>query len=249
MKAYVINLDRDTHRLEKITETLAKAGLEWERVSAVAGSTIDQHIVDRHHRAGITPLSANEVGCLLSHQKAMDLLLSTQDDYALILEDDVCVADYAKEGIDLIGRGISDHAIIKVETSPMGIDVSRDRIPFGGRYLHDLKSFHLGTAAYIVRRDAAKILRDRLDHAATPADYEIFRELRGELKIAQAIPSPFIQDRFLNGDNGDSSIGTRDTQTSKRRGVLSRILRPLLIRGLNLMRYRSGIKRVNVAFG
>jgi GR25 family glycosyltransferase involved in LPS biosynthesis len=78
-RVLVINLDRRTDRLEKVTAELNALGIEFERLSAVDAVA-----------EGITPV----IACMLSHIKAAEMAAGHR---VLILEDDATFAENFNE--------------------------------------------------------------------------------------------------------------------------------------------------------
>ena len=84
---YVINLEKDVDRLEKITEALKPN--QFTRIQGVYGKDLDVTQIDDvfYTSQYLTPKSA--IGCALSHRKALSHFLQhSNKDYVLILEDD-----------------------------------------------------------------------------------------------------------------------------------------------------------------
>jgi len=92
---YWLNLDADTHRREYMEEQFEYWQIEnHTRISGYDGRTDDVC----EHITGIAPdnVSTNELGCCLSHLKAIKhFYQETDDEYCLIFEDDV-VLDIVK---------------------------------------------------------------------------------------------------------------------------------------------------------
>lgn len=98
---FLINLDGSDDRLQAATRQLDAAGLTFQRVPAVDGrkcaaSDLPDYdpklALKRHGRL----LSGGEVGCYLSHIKALRLFLDSDAPMALVLEDDIAVGPHAK---------------------------------------------------------------------------------------------------------------------------------------------------------
>lgn len=90
---YVINLNRSTDRLARISADLNAAGLAFERIPAIDASepAIFEQVYDarENRRNYLAPLSRQEVACFLSHRRAWQTFLETSDaPYAIFLEDD-----------------------------------------------------------------------------------------------------------------------------------------------------------------
>jgi GR25 family glycosyltransferase involved in LPS biosynthesis len=102
MKYFWINIDKSTKRREFMEKQFKKLQIENYRVSAVTPDDFDEVLVQKK------PLSCNypgcvtcdyEFACLCSHIKAMQEGLKTNDEYFVILEDDMFlpfIIDYKK---------------------------------------------------------------------------------------------------------------------------------------------------------
>jgi GR25 family glycosyltransferase involved in LPS biosynthesis len=102
MKYFWINIDKSTKRREFMENQFKKLGIENYRVSAITPYDFDELLVQKK------PLSCNypgcvtcdyEFACLCSHIKAMQEGLKTNDDYFVIIEDDMFLPftiDYKK---------------------------------------------------------------------------------------------------------------------------------------------------------
>ena len=90
-----------------MVEGLRKFNIRPERISAIDGKTLDEQQVTR-----LAPplnsflklefpreLTKGEIGCFLSHRKAWKRFLESEDDWALIMEDDVRFSSKAIEYI------------------------------------------------------------------------------------------------------------------------------------------------------
>ena len=93
MRILVINLARATDRRQKMTEQLESLGVAYEFLEATDGRCLteaDRALVDHERRKSISPypLSDNETGCWISHRRAMENLLASNDSMLTIVEDD-----------------------------------------------------------------------------------------------------------------------------------------------------------------
>lgn len=86
---YYINLDRSPERNEHMIEQLQKHKVkDWKRVKGVDGDK-DPSIKYIKDFGIFKPLSSGEIGCTLSHLRAIKTAYDDNVPYALILEDDV----------------------------------------------------------------------------------------------------------------------------------------------------------------
>jgi len=88
---YLINLDRSPERLVNMHAHLSALGVQYQRVSGVDGMALDDAAFQQltANNRYYKPLTRGEVGCYLSHNKALHCFLDSGAGYALILEDDV----------------------------------------------------------------------------------------------------------------------------------------------------------------
>lgn len=99
-KVYVINLDRDTERLQKMTEQLTRLNIEFTRFPAVLGSQVktSHHLTDmclKYCTDGIK-------GCAMSHKTIWEDMIKHNYKHVLILEDD---AEFAEDFENLFRTG------------------------------------------------------------------------------------------------------------------------------------------------
>lgn len=80
IKKFVINLDRRTDRLEHFEKEMEWMGWNFERFSAVD--------------------TASYIGCAKSYQEIAKICMETDDEYFMILEDDIFFMPYAKEHLE-----------------------------------------------------------------------------------------------------------------------------------------------------
>lgn len=98
IKTYIINLKRSEDRRKKMEEMLSEFDqLDYSFIKAVDGQNLSENeLDDLFDRAefmrvyGRLP-RVGEIGCTLSHRKAYEIFLKSNEEYCLILEDDVVV--------------------------------------------------------------------------------------------------------------------------------------------------------------
>ena len=98
-QTYLINLDRATDRLELMQKEFEKCEITYERISAVDAKTLDSStykIKNKYDR----DLVPGEIGCYLSHVKTLETFLASENDFALIIEDDAILVDDFKSAVE-----------------------------------------------------------------------------------------------------------------------------------------------------
>ena len=93
---YVINLDRSKKRWQRINKHLQSMGIKVLRISAVCGADIlDEEIAYYYppllnKKQFFMQLKHAEIGCFLSHMKALETFVNqSEKSYVIVLEDDV----------------------------------------------------------------------------------------------------------------------------------------------------------------
>lgn len=97
-KIYCVNLDRSPHRWQFMLEQFDRLGLEFERISAVDGRTINQENLAKFadvSRVNDWPdlMTPNAIACSLSHVKAYRRFLEEGAPFAIFMEDDIVLSD------------------------------------------------------------------------------------------------------------------------------------------------------------
>jgi glycosyl transferase, family 25 len=106
MKAYVINMERSVNRRISMEQQLDKLGLNYEIVNAVDGSLIPDSEIKT------SEFSKSEIGCMRSHCKVYELMQHSDEPYALVLEDDVAIAETElARMLDSIGSQFSKETV------------------------------------------------------------------------------------------------------------------------------------------
>ena len=180
---YIINLDRSKERFNKVAQSAEAAGLDFHRIPAVDGSKInfrnmpeiDVKRFQRYHGKNILP---GEAGCYLSHLQALSVIANGRFPYAVIVEDDV---GFHQDFNKIIGKlsEVDGWDVIKLANHRNRIfhkmmDIT-DEVSIG-RYLHG----PLGSsAAYMVTREGAKKLLDKLTPMRLPYDVALERGWSG----------------------------------------------------------------------
>lgn len=85
-KVYVINLEKDTERLETITTSLVSQNIEFQRFNAILGSTLKED--SRITKPCNIFCTDGMKGCALSHRTLWENIVENDYKYSMILEDD-----------------------------------------------------------------------------------------------------------------------------------------------------------------
>jgi glycosyl transferase family 25 len=204
LRIWVINLDRAPERLQRISAQLDRLGLPWERLAAVDAralsaeqrAALDEPAYRRRH--GMTPLPG-ELGCYLSHVRAMRLFLDSPADFALLLEDDVLLHDSLPDVL----QGLMAHPerwdVAKLSAVHGGTPVPYLQVA-PGHTLAVMLSRCTGSSAYVLNRRAAQAyLRQPggLLPMQLPYDHVFDQGWRFGLKFRLVTPTPCGHDEAI----------------------------------------------------
>jgi glycosyl transferase family 25 len=213
---YVINLERDAERLESVRGNLSALGLAFERVPAVIGKELTdwrgyvdmETYVWRNRQDEPRP---GEVGCYLSHLKAMEIFLRTDAPWCMILEDDVEVLPACAEILRALAEK-DDWDLVKLFHFHSGLPVRKRALGAD----HHLVS-HLGrttsSAAYVVNRHAAQTLLKAMLPISEQVDHALDRPWETGLRIRGVRPMPVILAPIATST---STIGYQDRANARR---------------------------------
>lgn len=239
---FYINMASRTDRRDHVERQLATLGLTAVRIEAVTPAEFQL--------PPGSPLSSGELGCSRSHQKIWRLMVEQNIAAALILEDDVLLADEIPalladptllsggvEAIQLETRGYT-RALVGPAVATAVPGVSRNR----------LMSSSLGSAAYIMTLALARRLLARPDVDRLALDHLLFGwagELCYDARIFQTLPALAIQlDQTVDGRQG---AGKSDLDNNRLTGALRH--KSLAVRWRRLKIQFRHYTRVLLTFG
>lgn len=199
LKAYLINLDRSPERLLRMQAQFAKACIPFERVAAVDGKTLsDAEIAAIVCCPSWTqPLTRTEIGCFLSHRKCLELIAAGEDKFAAIFEDDITLSKDAQRFFVGDNWIPADAELIKIESQGKKVLTDKPAVTIAGRYtVAQLRSQHILAAGYIISRDCAVKILDKMNNAASPIDHLLFTPSCGffpQMTVYQVSPAICVQ--------------------------------------------------------
>lgn len=210
LQAFVINLDRSTDRLAAMQSRLARAQVDWQRVPGVEGRLLDinrcaEVDVPGYRRWHGKELNPAEVGCYLSHIKAMRLFLAGPWSHALLLEDD---ADFPTDFHPLLQALLAkadQWDIVKLSCFHSGTPVAvADLIaPYA---LAVPLSRHMNANCIVFNRRAAQTLVDKLLPMRLPYDHALERAWLFGLRLRVVTPTPCPSETGLTSTIGDHPL-------------------------------------------
>ena len=215
---YVINLDRDVERMASVDGSLKSLGLGYVRIPAVLGKEVPgwEMLVDADLYGGrnrnVMP-RPGEVGCYLSHLKAMEEFLRTDALWCVILEDDVEVLPECLPVLAALEEK-DDWDLVKLYCHHAGMPV-RKRALTSSHHLVVHLTRTTSSAAYAIKRHAAEILLKSMRPITEQVDHALDRPWETGLRVRGVRPLPIIlapvaeTTTMAYGPRGDRSLPTR----------------------------------------
>ena len=201
LQIWVINLDRATDRLTRISRQLHDLRLPFTRLSAVdarcltpaQAAAIDEPGYRRKH--GMTPV-AGELGCYLSHVEVMRGFMAGSARYALVLEDDALL----QPSLPAVLRGLLQRPgrwdMVKLSAVHSGTPVAGFEIA-PGHHLAVMLSRCTGSSAYLMNRRAAERYLQGLLPMSLPYDHVFDQGWRFGLQVRLVTPTPCGHDQEI----------------------------------------------------
>lgn len=209
-KIYVINMKTSKARREKIKARLDALELPFEFFDAIRGADLDYKNAAYYNRAKRLKyfgrdLLPGEIGCLLSHRGVYEKMVEDNVDVALVLEDDVTIADDFKATLENIMQQEKNWDVLRF----LG-----NKKPFskGYRKLEAIDARHNfvriptvpgGAYGYILTLNAAKKLIEHTQSNWCPIDTMHGRVWETGLETFAVYPSPIYVDQEQETTIGD----------------------------------------------
>lgn len=196
MRAYIVNLDSAPQRWAFMERAFERTSVSLERIPAVDGSRLSfpchGFSEERFRRWHGRTTNPREIGCYLSHIRAMETFLASGDPYGLICEDDLILKPGFEE---VLARALSyaRHWNI-LRLTGLGTGHAAKVAPLAGEYWLCVNFGRMkGAGMYLVDRKAAKAFVNRLLPMWLPYDHAFDREWCFGLRAASVLPFPVSQ--------------------------------------------------------
>jgi glycosyl transferase, family 25 len=191
VNVYLINLDRSPERLTQITKQLVARQVPFERVAAFDASKEELSVcqIDREAFAkvhGRSRIRDAEIGCHQSHFAALDRFIKSDRKFAVIFEDDLQIGEGLHSTLNQLQRWSDDWDIVPLFHWHRGTPI---RIKNAGDFsLNVFLTAVTSSAAYVVNRNAAKILLAHMKVQSACVDHELFDTATHGLRLRGITP-------------------------------------------------------------
>ena len=199
IQAFIINLDKATERMKHMHSEIESTEIPYTRIEAVYGPSLAQPIKGFNEKRFniLTGKVQNlrEVGCYLSHMRALEAFLESDAEYGLILEDDVKLPTNLPQ---LLDKSI-DHCLhwdlLRLSSSRKGEFLKITELTKDYQLVYNTKVLK-NTGAYLVNRAAAKSCTQKMLPMCLPYDVALDREWDFNIRAACIDPFPVKLENF-----------------------------------------------------
>ncbi|MEN0000212.1 MAG: glycosyltransferase family 25 protein [Pseudomonadota bacterium] len=222
---------------------LSEMGVEWERVPAFDRREFEPGFVeDVYEKSAMVHQDEGSIGSFMTHRACWQRLIDSDEEHALILEDDLVFGVGARRFLTDASWLPQSHWKCIVHLETFGRVTVLDAEPVDKAYaygLHALHMVHHGSAAYLIHREVAEAaLKASSDLNNVPDEFLFMPPPANtvtKLPILQAVPAPFVQEDILERMGGQKSTHrslVAETRKGNRKGLtkLKMKLRHLLIK-------------------
>ena len=187
MKFFIINLEKDVEKRNRISSLCEQLGLDYEIIQAVYGKElseeeIKQNVADKEEQLKYLkrPLSLGEIGCALSHRKCYQKIVSDNIEDAVILEDDAIFDEKLIEFLKHKSEFPKDLELLLLghHRQTYNDDGFRIESPYSLRFDLQIENYHIkrlvgrgnGTYGYYINKNGAKRLLSVMEKIFLPSD-------------------------------------------------------------------------------
>ena len=226
MDIYLINLKDSVQRYQKISSRLNELNLPFKRVEAIYGKSLDSEYVNQisckltEKETSIRypqTLTLAEIGCFLSHRICWNLLINSNEEYAIILEDDIHISDRAAKyfkSTEWIPKNLSICNISVPYNKEYNLKITSSKIIDDNSVLvNSFKSIG-GTLGYVISKKYAQKAYEASERLYCPVDEFLFNkknELPFHSDIYQLCPAIVTSNISFDSDIGNN----RDIEKKK----------------------------------
>lgn len=214
IKCYVINLDRSPDRLNAFKSAFSTAGVEFERISGVDGNSSDIRGLfdDQKCRQEMgRSIQPGEVGCFLSHVKALEAFLNSGEEYAIVFEDDALPRHDFVQIIEALLSNMKERkeGFFAVNLGPSDFKYSSIVFPLGDGVLRCAHRFPMLATGILWSRQGANFFMENFSTVGMPYDNFLRFLFSGTHKAFS------VQPGIVKSANTQSDIDERNTTSSR----------------------------------
>jgi glycosyl transferase, family 25 len=191
LRIVVISLIRSPHRREKVQSELSKINLDWSFLDAIDGSQLQFPLAEYQSRKVKRllgyDLTKNEIGCFLSHKKAWQTCLESNQ-VTLIFEDDFILLPHFEKTVEILLTEFHDWNLIRLQSLANSSHAIIKVI--GDVSIVKNLTDEVGATAYIIKPEAAKILIEHAVDIYEPLDHFLEHKTKHGVEMLAVKPYP-----------------------------------------------------------
>ena len=184
MITFLINLKRANDRLISARETFDNAGINFILEEAVDGRDLSlphkNYSELKYNLFHGKKTNLGELGCYFSHLNVLKKFLNTQEDWALVCEDDI---ELDKNIIEIISNALESGISFDLLRLSGGSNRNKEiGLPLKLKKIHNdfflslNFGFKSGTGCYLINRLAAKNIIKKINSMSLPIDHAMDRD-------------------------------------------------------------------------
>ena len=198
MITYLINLKRADDRLVSAKETFNKVGIVFNLEVAIDGKDLslphENYSETKYNLLHGKKTNLGELGCYLSHLNVLKKFLNTEEDWALVCEDDI---EFNEDIVEIINYAVASGINFDLLRLSGGSDRNKEKgLPlklkkiYKGFFLSLNFGFKSGTGCYLINRLAAKNILKKIHKMSLPIDHAMDRDWILNLRSLSISPAP-----------------------------------------------------------
>lgn len=202
-KIYLINLERAADRLAAMRRKLDELGLPFERVEATDGRAMstEEKIAFAKLRPRANGWLPGAIGCFRSHYQVWKAIAEGEEDFGVVFEDDVHISAALPALLDGVGAYLDQFDIVRLEATKHRVWLNTEKkMSVAQTNLIEVRSETWGAAAYVLTREAARLLIVEPATNHSPVDFFLFDKgtsvVARRHRIYQTVPALCVQSKF-----------------------------------------------------
>ncbi len=184
MITYLINLERADDRLVSAKEAFDSVGINFNLEVAIDGKDLSlphkNYSEIKYNLLHGKKTNFGELGCYFSHLNVLKKFLNTEEDWALVCEDDI---EFHEEIVEIINNALSSEINFDFlrlsggsnRNKEIGLPIKLKKI-YNEFFLSLNFGFKSGTGCYLINRFAAKNIVEKINSMSLPIDHAMDRD-------------------------------------------------------------------------
>tara|TARA_B100000035_G_scaffold246797_1_gene215495 strand:- start:907 stop:1674 length:768 start_codon:yes stop_codon:yes gene_type:complete len=195
---YLINLKRANDRLVSAKETFDKVGIVFNLEEAIDGKDLSlphkNYSELKYNLLHGKKTNLGELGCYLSHLNVLKKFLNTEENWALVCEDDI---EFNEDIVEIINDAINSGINFDLLRLSGGSNRNKEKgLPLklkkiNNNFFLSLNfGFKSGTGCYLINRLAAENIIKKIYKMSLPIDHAMDRDWILNLRSLSVSPAP-----------------------------------------------------------